>query len=466
MNEVQLKRKGANCFLFRAFKEEEPPSHCARLSERLAAALYFTQPKNLSLATFKGGSPSALYRYESKYTPHSMRVSLITAYVMEFGLPIEVIMKLAGHASVVMSIYYVKVGAAYLRRRMDEGEKLALRDQAYAAQEMLEQNRLDELVHELVANSGQALQVLKAGNVGSTLVRDYGLCPYAAARCEDGGPNIAGTKVWVAVPAGYLGMQNCVRCRHFITGPMFLGGMLSLWNEISLSIKFLSEHYLTFEREVSECLEKIKVEDELEYDLEKAGGVFDSGERNRIEREMRKLQSEKESVAKKMDMFFCDMQMLTKQINECKALIADSAGKDNGQVQLVVHFQNEIKAEIEETTFFQQLNEVCVNASIFQSASADLAAPRRSQMIDRMAQFNKMRPVMLSLSENEQLVVGNQVTKFLLHRLKTWERVNQLICGHILLDDLSDDERISKEEFSELMTSKTPQLLDFKEIWG
>lgn len=152
-----------------------------------------------------------------------MRVSLITAYVMEFGLPIEVIMKLAGHASVVMSIYYVKVGAAFLRRRMDEGEKLALRDGAYVAQEMLEQNRLNELMHELVANNEQALQVLKAGNVGSTLVRDYGLCPYGAARCDDGGSRVGKTLVWNAVPAGFLGMQNCLRCRHFITGPMFLG---------------------------------------------------------------------------------------------------------------------------------------------------------------------------------------------------------------------------------------------------
>lgn len=465
LNEAQLKRKGKNCFLFRAFNQEEPPAYTSRLTERLAAALYFTQPKNVALATFtEGGSHSSLSRYESKYTPHSMRVSLITAYVMEFGLPIEVIMKLAGHASVVMSIYYVKVGAAFMRRRMDEGEKLALRDQAYAAQEMLEQNRLDELTHELVANSEQALQMLKAGNVGSTLVRDYGLCPYAAARCEDGGPAVGATQVWHVVPAGYLGMQNCVRCRHFITGPMFLGGLLSLWNEISLHLNFLSERYFCFETEIDEFRDRIKVMDELEYDLEKNGGSFDSRERNRTELEVGKLQSEKESVAKKMDMFLCDMQMLTKQINECKVLIAQQSGKDENQVQLVVHDQNEIKIEIEQTSLFQQLNEVCLNASIFQSASADLATPRRSQMIDRMALINKIRPVMCSLSEKEQLAVGNQVTKFLLQRLKTWSRVDQLIDGQILMEDLGDDEKISKEEFGELLASKAPQLLDLKDV--
>ncbi|RAI71902.1 hypothetical protein DOZ80_08700 [Pseudomonas fluorescens] len=465
LNEGQLKRKGANCFLFRAFKEEQPPAYTARLSERLAAALYFTQPRNLSLATFVDGrSHGSLSHYESKYTPHCMRVSLITAYVMEFGLPIEVVMKLAGHASVVMSIYYVKVGAAFLRRRMDEGEKLALRDQAYAAQEMLEQNRLDELTHDLIANSELALQVLRAGNVGSTLVRDYGLCPYAAARCEDGGALVGGTNIWHPVPAGYLGIQNCVRCRHFITGPIFLGGLLSLWNEISLRLNFLSEHYFDFEKEIENWLEQIKVLDELEYDMEQIGGFFDPKERSRIELEIRKLQSEKEGVAKKMDMFLCDIQAITKQINECKALIAEQTSKDEAQVQLVVHDQNEIKIEIEQTSLFQQLNEVCINASIFQSASADFATPRRSQMIDRMALINKIRPAMCSLSEKEQLAVGNQVTKFLLQRLKTWGRVDQLIDGHILLEDLGDDERISKEELDELLTSKAPRLLDLIEV--
>lgn len=466
LNEEQLKRKGSNCFLFRNFNEEEPGAYKAKLAERLAAALYLTQPNNLALATREeGGSNNSISLYKSKYTPHCMRVSLITAYVMEFGLPIEIIMKLAGHASIVMSVYYVKIGAAFLRRRMGEGEKLALKDQVYATQEMLEQNRLDELTHELVANSEQALQVLRAGNIGSTLVRDYGLCPYAAARCDDGGPVIKPNKMWQAVPAGYLGMQNCIRCRHFITGPMFLGGLVSLWNEISLRIAFLSEHYFDFEKEIGFCLDKIKEQDELEYDLERSGGTFNSKDRNRTELEIRKLQSEKESVAKKMDMYLCDLQMLTKQINECKALAMQSS-KENCQVQLVVQDKNEIVVEIAQTSFFQQLNEVCVNASIFQSASADFATPRRSQMIDRMALINKIRPTMCTLSEKEQLIVGNQMTKFLLQRLKTWDRVDQLVGGKVLLAELGEEERISEEEISELMTWQTPQLLNLKEVWN
>ncbi len=31
-----------------------------------------------------------------------MRVSLITAYVLEMGMPIEIVMKIVGHSSVIM----------------------------------------------------------------------------------------------------------------------------------------------------------------------------------------------------------------------------------------------------------------------------------------------------------------------------------------------------------------------------
>jgi hypothetical protein len=71
---------------------------------------------------------------------------------------------------------------------------------------------------------------------------------------------------------------------------------------------------------------------------------------------------------------------------------------------------------------------------------------------------------MCSLSEKEQLVVGNQVTKFLQQRLKSWERVDQVVAGQVLLEDLGDEERITNDEFIGLLASKTPRLLDLREV--
>jgi hypothetical protein len=462
LNHAQLEVKGENCFLFRGFQEQEPPAYSARSTERLAAALYYSQPKDLVLATFReGGSPSTLGRYESAYTPHSMRVSLITAYVVEFGLPMEVVMKLAGHSSIVMSIYYVKIGGVALRRRMDEGEKLALQREAYAAQDMIEQGRADSLTHQLVASSEQALEMLRSGSGGSTLVRDYGLCPYAAARCEDGGPLVGATQVRLHTPGGYLGVQNCPRCRHFITGPMFLGGLISLWNEISLRMVFLSEQYLDFEAEVA-LLSKEEAELEIrEYDEGGADLNFDEKPLKMIRIQKRKLKSEMESTAKKMDMFLCDLQALTKHTRDCRELISKNecvVQEDRDTILLVVQGQHEIVTDMESTSLFLQLHEVCVNATIYQSASADFAVPRRSQMLDKMALMNDLRPAMCHLTEKEQLLLGNQVIAFLFSRVKSWDMVDRLIDGKLRLMDLTGAERIDGMEIQKLLDSK-PHLL-------
>jgi hypothetical protein len=464
LNDVQRSDKGQNCFLFRAFGEEEPGHYSTRLAERLAAALFYTQPRGLTLATFvPGGSTSVLSRYESKFTPHSMRVSLITAYVMEFGLPIEIIMKLAGHSSVVMSIYYVRLNAQGLRTKMEEGEKLALQNQVYAAQRMFEQNRQDELIHVLVGNSEQALAGLLVGSPGSILTRDHGLCPYAASRCWDGGDSVGATQIRLPAPGGYLGVQNCLRCRHFVTGPVFLGGLLSLWNEISLRVRFLGDHHMSVNEGIQIKVHRIQILDNLESDTFHDGGIFDSNERDRLQVEIRKSRAEMEGLAMKVDTFLCDMQALTRMINQCKEILNRELQTDkkidDHQVSLIVHAQNELEVDIEETSLFQQLNEVCLNSVIYESASADFACTRRAQMIDKIALMNKIRPVMCGLGEQQQLILGNQVTKFLLQRLKSWARVDQLVNGDILLEHLGNDERISVQEMTSLLASEALNLI-------
>jgi hypothetical protein len=466
LSRKQLERKGSNYFLFRGFNEGQPPIFAGPMTSRLAAALYFVQPAGLTLATFEeGGDHSVIARYKSVFTPHSMRVSLITAYVMDFGMPIEIIMKVVGHASIVMSIYYVKIGAAKMRQVMAEGEKRALLNQAVDAQVMIEQNRLNELTHRMVANSAEALQALMSGNTGTQLVRDFGVCPYAGTRCDDGGEQLA-SNVWTPAPAGYLGAQNCPRCRHLVTSPVFLGGLVALWNEESLRLNLYSEKYGDLDRQVEQHRDRVQELDYLETEMEESGQEFDSRERLRIEASIRKLQGELEGVAKKMDMFLCDMQAITRLIEDCKVVLREQAGKEtddpdsNDILQLIVHDQSELNIEFEETSLFQQLNEVCVNATIYQSSSAEFATPRRSQMIDRMTMLNNIRPVMCNLSEREQLVLGNQVTNFFFNRLKSWERVDSVINGTLLLEDLSGAERITTKEFTKILSSSPLTLLE------
>ncbi|MDH5896163.1 VPA1269 family protein [Vibrio splendidus] len=135
LNETQRKQKGINCFLFRDYGETEPGTFSGRLTVRLAAALFFSSKNDYTTATYrnlayaeaieelKNNSQIAISNFKSPYTPHSMRVSLINAYAYEFGIPLEVIMKLVGHSSIIMSIYYIKSDktGANLREKMELG---------------------------------------------------------------------------------------------------------------------------------------------------------------------------------------------------------------------------------------------------------------------------------------------------------------------------------------------------------
>jgi len=461
LNESQRKSKGSNFFLFREFGGEEPSTVNNSLQSRVAAALYFSQPKDLLLATRRGGNSnlSSLNTYSSYYTPHSMRVSLITAYVLDFGLPIEITMKIAGHSSIVMNLYYVKLGSVELRRRFDEGEKRALQRKAHSVQSMIEQGRVDKLSGELVANNQQAIEHLVTHNSpGSYLFRDCGFCPFAGSRCDDGG-GLGKGEIYYPVPGGYLGSQNCVRCRHFVTGPAFIGGLMSLANEISLQANHQQNHYEELQQKALILKNEIRMADEKDYQLVKSGGESVSQRDDGLEIRHRKTLSECEASAKKLDVLMCDIQAVVRLIKEVEHLIVvKSESPDNDRQLLIVQTGHELNLVLDEVSYFQQVSEVCENAEIYESASAEHALAPRSQMLDRMLDRCSVRGRMFNLNKNQQLLIGNQIARLLLSRLKTWERVDSVVEGKLKLQDIFGPDTVVLTEISNLFVSAGPNL--------
>src|SRR5690606_31438620 len=195
------------------------------------------------------------------------------------------------------------------------------KNKAHAAQRMIEQSRIDEISQELVANSQDALALLSNQiPVGNFLFRDYGICPFAGSRCDDGGDIIGNTRVRAPVPNGYLGRQNCLQCRHFVTGPAFLGGLLSISNEISLQAKHQSAQHSELHEQVEALDQQIERLQEAEYKASKEGRSIDKTEQDYLEIQYRRLQSAIESAAMKLDVFLCDLQAATRLIKQCQAL--------------------------------------------------------------------------------------------------------------------------------------------------
>ncbi len=454
-NEQQLKARGINCFLFRAYQDVEPKNVSTALAPRLAIALHNIQPSNLTLAECSGDKAN-ISSYSSPFTPHSMRVSLITAYVMEMGMPIEVVMKVVGHSSVVMTIYYTKVSHSEIKRRLEEGEKIALKSQAEATQRLIEQNKIEQVKNQLVGSSEDMLRNLTNSLPAANFVfRDYGICPIAASGCVDGGEIIGSTQVRSPVPAGYLGMQNCLRCRHFISGPAFLGGLLAVTNEILLQSNRQSQICQSMQEKLTEIVNQLRDHERTEYQATKTGQAFDNKKRMALEAEERRLESDYESAAKKLDMFLCDLQAGYRLIRQSQNVMKKSKNclDEDQKNMLIISDQAELQIDLEEVSYFQQLQEVCENASIYQSATADTAIMPRSQIFDRMAMFNNMAPALLLLSEEEQLRVGNELFRLIKSRLSSWSRIDQLINCEIRIDELLGTEKISKTEIQVITKS-------------
>jgi hypothetical protein len=459
LNEVQLKAKGVNCFLFRAFNDVEPKNPSSALTMRLAAALYHIQPSSLKLAELKNSS-YRLSNYKSQYTPHSMRVSLITAYVMEMGMPIEIVMKVVGHSSIVMSIYYCKVTQRDIRQRFQEGEKRALKSQAEATQALIEQNKIESVKNQLIgSNQDLILSLTNEVPAGNYIFRDYGICPFAATCCDDGGEEIGSSQLRSPVPAGYLGIQNCLRCRHFITGPVFLGGLLSITNEVLLDANDQSEVCRQLQDKVAAINEKVYGLDREEYLADLKQKFFDNSKRAPLEFKLRKLESEYESAAKKMDMLLCDLQAAYKLIQLSQFVVNAQLESDETNLALIKMPGSEVQLEIDDTSHFQQLHEVCENATIYESCNPMRAITPRSQLLDRMASFNDLAPRLFMLSQNEQLSVGNQLVALLKARLKSWEKVDKLVSGQLKLSDLVGPEKIETSEIELITKSSLPAAL-------
>jgi len=423
VNKKILKSRGAQAFLFRD-NEKNVFIPSSVFSIKLAAVLYQIQGDE-RMAVYKNGV------YKSKFTAHSIRVSLITAYVVDDGIPIHIISKLVGHSSIVMTIYYTKVGAGQIRKELAEAEKRAMSENSHSLQDMILDEKIEQARGELIAKDDVFFSEIDGSwPAASYQFSDKGICAMGGAACDIGGYGEDGEPNSTPVPQGYLGRRNCVRCRYFITGPAFIGGLMALANELSLEVRTISNEYSHHEACIK-CLEDEK------YDYECEGKSFLK------KGELSKAHCHFEEKAAKLDVLLCDLFSTNKFIKQSIALINEQKTDSDGQQLIVSDSFTNFELRLEECkTDFRLLTQVCENASIYSGASASRALPKRSQMLDQLADMNGLRPVMYRLTEEQQLIVGNQLTNLLISRIESWENIDRILAGDLKIDDLNNDETL------------------------
>ena len=172
-----------------------------------------------------------------RYDLHTLRVSGISAMI-EAGVPLEVVSQfIAGHASLVMTLWYLKSSPGKIRDAIAKAHFQLQEEEDFISGKsfvehiedfspfLLSQNLLSRRNGEDVA-----FTALKE-HTGLWTITTDGICP--AASCSTGGALEDGGKEHGPVPGG----RRCGLCRYWLTGPSFLLGQIAETNNLIYKIR-------------------------------------------------------------------------------------------------------------------------------------------------------------------------------------------------------------------------------------
>ena len=424
-NAKKLKSMGSQCFLFREMGGVTPMNE-AVFRKAFAFVLAQIETEDIKLTT-KIDNNNTLNSYETVYTPHSLRVSLISAYITDGKIPIEVVSKIVGHHSLMMTIYYTKIDDGKFKYYLEQGEKNMLRASAdNLALELLEK-QLENADENLICNTeGGVEQFTINWPTSSYFISDIGICPMAGTGCNEGGDAVESTKtrqLYAPVPQGYLGERNCPRCRFFMTGVAFTPGLVAVMHRIQTECSGVNEKY-------KEHTISVKILEDEAYDCEQENIPFTK----RLK--LAKSIQNKEDYATRLNAHKVDIVAIARLVEMSLSLVNQSNSKD--KLALVTNNDiGEIGIEYNDSSEFQLFDTVCQDSDIYSIVDATNVAPRRTQLIDAMLQANNVNSALFKMPVQEQLKIGNQVTQLLLKRLGSWDKLNSVAEGRSRLNENS-----------------------------
>lgn len=151
------------------------------------------------------------------YDIHSLRVSGITA-LLEAGLEPDIVQQVAGHSSIMMTMYYKKTEISRINEAMERAYAKTLSD-CESNGVSVDQMALGNIHPDC---STTALSMFSEGRLrmdGSVNVMTHGICP--GGECSTG-----------SIDRGPIPSGACSICRHRLTGPAFLPGIVLNANKL------------------------------------------------------------------------------------------------------------------------------------------------------------------------------------------------------------------------------------------
>ncbi len=405
-----LAQRGSACFLFRDPTDGEgdkPPA-----SDLLDRIWYLLLAKLEQRCADRGetldeGTPMRFVDPDSRtgtsFPLHALRVSLISYFILDLKLPIAVVSKMiAGHATIIMTLYYTKFGKAYMREVLSEAEKNELEAEQANHRRFLQDATFEQVSQRFAYVTEDAVRAAVNNRSAAAFVfDDKGICPNGAMLCDVGGEKLTDRQtdqICAPVP-GFPQERNCVCCRFFLTGPAFLPGLIAHFNTVSEKTHRQSDRYSALEDKLRELEDRQR---EAEREDQPFLGV----------RELEQLSKYAEAEALILNKYMNDLQA-THHLIQRSIQIAGDSGKDGVKLVAKGSMADLKVGFIESQSVLHQLEVVCENAVIYPEIDAGFATIRRAQMLDAMLRYNGMDPVLMYLTQEQQLHVGNAVMQLI-----------------------------------------------------
>lgn len=378
-------------------------------------------------------------------TLHGLRVSGITAFA-EAGVPLQILTDfLAGHATILMNLYYQRFGIAKVTQIIDKaaavmeneaGMESYLDFLADHAEHFLAQSRnttdgVTSPLSNILPASDDALESLASNCRGFWHIDIDGLCPNGRTLCHNGGPLI-GTKGGTRGTPVSGGHGNCPQCRYWVTGPMFLFGQLVKANVLLYHLSEKAEHL-------------VRLEDQLAQLQEAA----ETGTNNR--RRIQEIRSSIEIINQEVENLLATWVKRYEYVVTSAALLNRDSGSEPADPHALVTMDRQsFDVALREGHEFELLDFVNNACEIFQGIDAPSAKLKKAKLLDMLLDRNNMEAFLFKLSEEQALKVGNKMTKFLYDNLDQ-QAVHDLIDGKRTLHELGID-----HSFAERLNTAKP----------
>ncbi|HAV4716734.1 integrase family protein [Acinetobacter baumannii] len=428
-----LSAMGNCCFLFRDASAKKIADKNKPICEHPIFTLWYKLLRQLedkllvSGDVLSDGTPLQLvHNYSEKsegpktkteFPLHSLRVSLITCYIMDAKLPLPVVSKmLAGHSRILMTIYYTKITPAVMKEKMTEAEKLLDDNSQESVQIFLKDAEMRQIECKMAYNDGQAIEAaLVNRNPLGWENRHHGLCLAGGntvrsdecktvTGCWNGGELIAErgnvNAIHGAVPHG---PENCIRCRWFITDARYLPALNAHLNFTS----YKAHEAANLAAKLEENIEKME---ESKYEAEINGKPF------MLHNKLQALQRRYEKQLLEADEYMKDWIATFALIRRLIEIEQTRTASDITNKLVAIGSENDIKVGfIETNSELLHLSLLCDDAEIYPDILDDV---KKTPIIERLAQTLSrfmMRkgytPYLLMLDQDQQLIAANAMMR-------------------------------------------------------